>query len=257
MLHTLAHLALLPQYDVVIPSFRRGHVVADAVRSVVAQTHRAERIVLVDDGSADESANMIETLGREYPNVVPLLLPRNEGASAARNAGLAVCRSEWIAFLDSDDLWIEDAAATLLGAAARNALDVVVGLFSRIGLEGVAGTPECCWDGSDITAALRTGGVVGASWSILRRDVVLAVGGWDTSFQTCEDWDFFVRVAASGATFGRVERLVAFYRTVSGERLMNNDADLAAGRDRVLAQPALSQPGLRAKLGRIVCRETN
>ena len=179
-------------------------------------------------------------LGTKIPMVVPLFLPHNVGASAARKAGVAACRSEWIAFLDSDDLWVEDAAASLLGAAVHDTLDVAVGLFSRIGRDEVASAPECAWDDSDICMALRTRSVIGPSWSIIRRDVLLAAGGWDPSFRTCEDWDFFGRVAAKDARFGRIERLVAYYRTVAGERLADNDADLAAGRARVLAHPFLS-----------------
>ena len=241
MLQTSSHQALLPGYDVVIPSFQRVHVVADVVRSVLRQSHKATRIILIDDGSSDNSARMVETLGRENPCVVPVLLPRNGGASTARNAGLAECCSEWIAFLNSDDSWVKDTAASLLGAAMQDALDLAVGLFSRIG------SFECSWDGSDIRMALRTGSVVGPSWSIIRRDVVLAAGGWDPSFRTCEDWDFFVRVAATGARFGRIARLVAYSRTVAGERLIDNDADLAVGFARVLAHPFLSNASLRVE----------
>ncbi len=121
----------------------------------------------------------------------------------------------------------------------RAALDVAVGFFVRTAGDGAAGPPECGWDGGDIRAALDCGGAVGTSWSTVRADLVRAVGGWDPSFRTCEGWDFFVRLAAAGARFGRIERPVAFYRAVAGERLIDDDADLAAGRARVLAHPYL------------------
>lgn len=231
---------LLPSYDVVIPCFDRAHVVADAARSALVQSHPASRVVVVDDGSSDDSRAVIERLGRESPAVLPLFLPRNRGASAARNAGVAACRSEWIGFLDSDDLWTDQAAETLLSAAVREALDVAVGRFARVGSDGGVSPPECGWDGSGIRGALRTGGVVGTSWSIVRREAVHAAGGWDPSFRTCEDWDFFVRVAAAGARFGRVDALVAYYRSVPGARLIEDAASLADGRARVLAHASLS-----------------
>lgn len=237
----MTHLERLPSYDVVIPCFNRAHVLEDAVASVLAQAHPASRVIVVDDGSTDDGAALIRRMARENATVVPLLAPRNGGASTARNIGIAASTADWIGFLDSDDVWAKDAAALLLAAGARDRLDVVVGLFARITRDGVVGEPECGWNGGNIRSALAGGGVVGTSWSVLRREKVYAAGGYDPSFRTCEDWEFFVRVAATGARFGRVDQLVAYYRAVGGERLIEDDADLAANRLRVLAHPYLSR----------------
>ncbi|MCP6172692.1 glycosyltransferase, partial [Klebsiella pneumoniae] len=76
------------------------HVVADAVASVVAQGHAASRIVVVDDGSTDGSSAVIRMLEHRHPGLVTAaILPRNGGASNARNVGAALCRSDWIGFL--------------------------------------------------------------------------------------------------------------------------------------------------------------
>ena len=228
-----------PSYDVVIPCYNRAHVMGDAVRSVLAQSPAADRIVVVDDGSTDGSLAVICALARAHPSVTAIALPENGGASAARNAGVVAGGAEWVAFLDSDDLWLPGAAAALIGAGERGGLDVVVGDFARVGRDGRVGPAERGWDGGDIRAALATRNVLGTSWSIVRRRAVEAAGGWDPSFRTCEDWRFFVDVAATGARFGRVDALVAHYRTVAGERLIEDDADLAAGRLRMLAHPYL------------------
>ena len=140
MPHISSHLALLPSYDGVIPSFQRSHVVAVAVQSVLGQTQKATRIIVIDDGSMDDTERVLEALGHKNPIVVLLFLAHNVGASAAHKARVAACRSEWIAFLDSDDLWVKDAAADLLGAAVQGLLDVAVGLFYRVGRDGVTGT---------------------------------------------------------------------------------------------------------------------
>ena len=232
----------LPTFDVVIPSFDRAHVVGDAVRSALAQSRPAQRVVVVDDGSADGGADVARRLAAEHGRVTALALPRNGGASAARNAGIAAGGAEFILFLDSDDLLLPDGARALLAGAARDGLDVAVGAFARVGRDGEVGPAECGWDGRDIRAALARGGAVGTSWSVVRRSFVYRARGWDPSFRTCEDWDFFVRVAAAGARFGRVPDLVAHYRAVAGERLIEDAADLAAGRPRVLAHPYLRGP---------------
>lgn len=232
-------LPILPAYDVVIPCYNRAHVVADAVASVLAQDSTPERVIVVDDGSTDGSAAAIRALAASDPRVVAMILPRNGGASAARNAGLALCASPWVAFLDSDDVWLPGAAAALLGAPALHRLDVVVGHFARVEAGGAPEAPECGWDGACIRAGLASGGVVGPSWSVIRRDAAFACGGFDPSFHNCNDWDFYTRAAATGARFGRIEQTVALYRTVAGSRLVADTDVGAINAARVLAHPWL------------------
>ena len=226
----------LPAYDVVIPCHERAHVVADAVASVLAQQPAPRRVVVVDDGSSDDSAAVIRAIEAEHPGqVIAAILPRNGGASNARNVGAALCTSPWIAFLDSDDVWLPGAARALLVRA--ESADIVCGHFSRVEPGGEPQAPECGWWGDDIRVALSHGGVIGPSWSIVRRATVAAVGGFDPSFHNCNDWDFYMRAAAAGAVFRRVPDTVALYRTVAGSRLVN-DTDIGArNARRVLSHP--------------------
>ncbi|KHL26748.1 family 2 glycosyl transferase [Croceibacterium mercuriale] len=229
----------LPAYDVVIPCYNRAHVVADAVASVLAQDHSPARVIVVDDGSGDDSAGVIRGLETAHPGrVTGVILPRNEGASNARNVGTALCHSPWIAFLDSDDVWLPGAARALVGAG--HGADVVVGHFARVEGDGAPGAPECGWWGDDIQVALGQGGVIGPSWSIVRRGCVTAVNGFDPSFHNCNDWDFYVRAAAAGARFRRIDMLVALYRTVAGSRLVSDVGVGARNAQRVLAHPYLT-----------------
>ncbi|WP_374943078.1 glycosyltransferase family 2 protein [Sphingomonas sp.] len=232
----------LPGYDVVIPCYNRAHVVADAVRSVLRQDPAPERVIVVDDGSTDASAAVIAGLANRYPRVSAILLPRNGGASHARNAGAASTRAPWLAFLDSDDVWLPGAARALLRAGETRDVDVVVGHFARVEPGEQPGGPECGWDGGDIRGALATGGVVGPSWSMVRRATVFGVGGFDPSFHNCNDWDFYVRAGATGARFARIDDTVALYRTVIGARLV---ADVEIGRGnagRILSHPYCAAP---------------
>lgn len=226
----------LPPYDVVIPCYNRAHVVADAVASVLAQDHAPARVIIVDDGSRDDSGAVIHALAASNPTLVQAaVLPRNGGASHARNVGAALCRSPWIAFLDSDDVWLPGAAHALLARAGE--ADIVCGHFARVEDGGPPGAPECGWWGDDIGVALSQGGVIGPSWSIVRRDMVTLINGFDPSFHNCNDWDFYTRAAAAGAVFTRIETPIALYRTTAGDRLMNDHAIGAANAQRVLAHP--------------------
>jgi glycosyltransferase involved in cell wall biosynthesis len=232
---------LLPEpvaYDVVIPCHDRGHVVADAVASVLAQAHPPARVIVVDDGSRDDSAAVIRALADRHAAVQAAILPRNGGASNARNVGAALGTADWIAFLDSDDVWLPGAAHALLDAA--HTADVIVGHFARVEGDAAPTAPECGWDGRDIRAALASGGVIGPSWSLVRRSIVDRVHGFDPSFHNCNDWDFYTRAAAAGARFARIDACVALYRTVAGARLVNDTEIGARNAARVLAHPYLA-----------------
>lgn len=230
----------LPAYDVVIPCYNRAHVVADAVASVLAQDHAPTRVIVVDDGSTDDSAALIRRLASvNNERLVAAMLPRNGGASNARNVGLSLCRSPWVAFLDSDDVWLPGAASAML--ASSEGIDVICGHFARVERQGEPGEAECGWRGDNIRVALSHGGVIGPSWSIIRRATVSEVKGFDTSFYNCNDWEFYTRVAASGATFRRIDTVVALYRTVEGVRLVDDIAIGAENARRVLAHPYLAE----------------
>jgi glycosyltransferase involved in cell wall biosynthesis len=243
MLHQQARfLTPLTGYDVVIPCHNRAHVVADAVASVLAQDHAPSRVIVVDDGSRDESGAVIRALAAEHAAVEAVVLPRNVGASQARNTGAGLARAAWIAFLDSDDVWLPGAARALLGGVAAATHDIVVGHFARVEGGEAPGVPECGWDGDCIRRGLASGGVVGPSWAVVRRETVEKVGGFDPSFHNCNDWDFYTRAAAAGARFTRIKTCVALYRTVAGSRLVNDTAISARNAGRVLAHPYLAAP---------------
>ncbi|MBW6527522.1 glycosyltransferase family 2 protein [Sphingomonas sp. RHCKR7] len=226
-------------YDVVIPCFNRARTVEQAVASVLSQVPAPREVILVDDGSTDSTAAVLRSLEARHASIRALLLPRNTGASGARNAGLALARAEWVAFLDSDDVWLDGAAATLLGAG-RDA-DVVVGQFRRVWPCGAAGEPECGWGGGDILSALAITGAVGPSWSIVRRAAAAAVAGFDPSFHNCNDWDFYVRLVAAGARFERIDDVVAFYHVAEANRLSHDSAIGIANARRVRAHPVFDR----------------
>lgn len=237
---TLSLAPILPAYDVVIPCHNRAHVVADALASTLSQSPAPYRVILVDDGSTDGGAEAVRALATRHDHVAALALPRNSGASNARNAGTALCSADWIAYLDSDDCWLPGAADALLARAAEGDVDVVVGHFSRVTDGEIWPDSECGWDGGCIREGLRSGGVVGPSWTLVRRELVYRAGGFDPSFRNCNDWDFFVRAAAAGGRFGRIETLVAHYRTVAGDRLVADTTALEANAVRVRAHPWLA-----------------
>lgn len=229
------HIVRRSTYDVVIPCYNRERTVEQAVQSVLSQSLLPERIILVDDGSSDCTARVLLELERRYTSVQALLLPRNVGASSARNAGLALTREDWIAFLDSDDAWLPGAATALLDASDGS--DVVVGRFRRAWPCGTINPPESAWESGDILSALALTGAIGPSWSIVRRTMALQVGGFDPSYHNCNDWDFYVRLAADEARFKRIDAVIALYHIAEANRLSHDDAAGLANAKRVQAHP--------------------
>ena len=89
---------------VVIPVYNRAEGVRNAVDSVLAQTRAPQEVIVVDDGSTDDTFQVLSSYGQK----IKALRQRNQGVSAARNRGVAAAQSEWIAFLDADDIWHKD-----------------------------------------------------------------------------------------------------------------------------------------------------
>src|ERR1044072_3350968 len=91
--------------SVVIPSYNRAYCIATTVDSTLAQTHKNLEVLIVDDGSKDETRDLVEARYRDEPRV-RYIYQQNAGVSAARNHGLGLARGQFIALLDSDDIWL-------------------------------------------------------------------------------------------------------------------------------------------------------
>jgi len=93
---------MVPAVSVIIPTYNRAALVGEALASVQAQSFRDFEVLVVDDGSTDATPEVLAA----WREVRVLRHPRRRGVSAARNTGVAFARGEWLAFLDSDDLWL-------------------------------------------------------------------------------------------------------------------------------------------------------
>lgn len=90
-----------PKVSVIIPTYNRAHCVGEAIESVLSQTFRDFELIVVDDGSTDNTQEVLS----KYGSAIRVIRQENSGVSAARNTGIKASRGEWVAFLDSDDLW--------------------------------------------------------------------------------------------------------------------------------------------------------
>jgi glycosyltransferase involved in cell wall biosynthesis len=173
-----------PLASVVIPAYNAGAYLEEAIRSVLEQEYRPLEVIVVDDGSADRTAEVARSFG---PPVRVLVQPHT-GAGAARNAGAAVARGAWLAFLDADDLWMPHVLARLANLLAGDPqLDMVYGQvveFREIG-------------GAVVEKPPATGLLAGAT--LLRKSLFDRVGWFGVGLRLGEFIDWCARARELGA----------------------------------------------------------
>lgn len=106
----------MPFFSIVIPTFNRGHMVADAIESALSQSFTDHEIIVVDDGSNDDTAQVVKRYGKQ----VQYHRQENAGVASARNAGVALTQGEYLCYLDSDDLWLRNKLAVYKAAIDQN-----------------------------------------------------------------------------------------------------------------------------------------
>lgn len=198
---------------VVIPALNAADFLRDAARSVLAQTHSALELVIVDDGSNDRTLGVAR--GIEDPRVRVISLP-NGGVGRARNAGIAASlEPPLIAFLDADDLWDADKLEMQLAWLDAHPDAIAVGSFMRYISSGGRVLGET-GDEIDENAMEKMRHAELAPFPIsscivVRRAALDAIGGFDSTVQMAEDLEFIAQLARQGA-IGCIPRPLGSYR---------------------------------------------
>ena len=197
--------------SVVIPTRNRAAFIRDALATALGQIEVDLEVVVVDDASDDTTAVLVERIADSRVRLVRREQPGGPGA--ARNAGTAAARCEWVAFLDDDDLWAPDKLARQLRAGREHDAGFVYGgaLAVDDALE-----PLYLWrvpDPSTVLDALLALNVIpaGSSTVVARASLLGEVGGFDERFSHLSDWDLWTRLAAA-APAACVGDVVTAYR---------------------------------------------
>ena len=111
--------------SIIVPCYNAADFIENALKSIAAQTFVDWECIVIDDCSTDQSANIISEFARRDPRFVPILLPCNGGASAARNAGLEAARGKWVTLLDADDIYDPRRLERLVGLIEHSGSDLV------------------------------------------------------------------------------------------------------------------------------------
>ncbi len=179
---------------VVIPTYNRARLLCRALTSVLTQSRRPAEVIVVDDGSTDDTAHMIR---EAFPDV-RYVQQDNRGVSAARNRGIEIARMEWVALLDSDDEWLEGKLETQFQALSRNPQSRVCHTEEIWIRRGVRVNPmkKHAKAGGWIFQRCLPLCAMSPSSILLHRTVFEAVGLFDESLPACEDYDLWLRITA-------------------------------------------------------------
>ncbi|MBB3595802.1 glycosyltransferase involved in cell wall biosynthesis [Rhizobium sp. BK529] len=239
-----------PLVSVVIPAFNASTFIERTLRSATRQTYPALEIIVVDDGSTDDTADLVKQSAMIDPRIRLLRTP-NRGVSAARNTGIEASSGQFVAFLDADDLWhptkIEKQIDALNGLSSQWAavyvLHYVIDRDDEIIRPGASNIAR----GYIYARHLNFKYIGNGSALLVRRDAALEIGGFDSSYAAagiggCEDLDFELRLAARYWIEVVPERLVG-YREYPGN-MSSNHAQMGQGALEVIKRSLAANPQL-------------
>lgn len=247
---------------VIIPCYNHGQYVGRAIDSVLRQTIRASEIIVVDDGSTDETQRVVS----HYRGAIRSIYQENRGLPAARNRGVAESAAEWIAFLDADDEWLEDKLATQLEVVrAHPEIHAVFSDVMHVTPDGVGvvtglerhrqGTAMVRWKHCEAplvwvsTSRLITPLLYGLDACVctllMRRCHFDDVGGFNENCCFAEDLELWLRMALNDCIFGLVPTVHARIWQYTDSMCRGNRCRLAEYQSQILTW-LLTEAGLES-----------
>jgi len=198
--------------SIIMPARNAAQTIEETLAAVVAQTSAAWEVVVVDDGSTDETAAIVQRLAASDGRF-RVVTGGGRGVSAARNVGIAAAQFEWLLFLDADDL-IYPPHLELLTAllAADPETGVACSGWAYLTPSGERARDEHLDCDGDLFAEFGFRAMMPIHALILKKALVQEVGGFDESLVTCEDWDLWQRIARLGTRFCKHDAVQALYR---------------------------------------------
>lgn len=237
------------EISVIIPAYNAAPFLRNAIDSAMRQSLPPLEILVVDDGSRDETA----AIAGSYGPPVRCLQRENGGLSAARNTGIHAARGEWLALLDADDLWPEDHLANQWAVASRAGADLVFSdarvvaphrewesWLQRSGHSWIFGLDQLAFDDA-FNRLLRRGSFALPSSVMVRREIVVASGGFDEGMRPGpEDLDLWLRLAPKTRwAFNQNSRIC---RAEHESNLTSNRLGMAMGAEKLWLKMLQSPP---------------
>lgn len=187
-----------PFISVIIPTFNRVCQVQAAIESVLTQRYQNFELIIVDDSSSDGTVDVVSEMIKEIPHATLLPLDINHGVSFARNRGIEMSQGEWIAFLDSDDLWHKDKLLKQVAYIEDNPECSILQtqeIWIRDGVRVNAPKTHRKRAG-DIFAISLKRCMITPSSVLIKSSIFDSYGTFNETFPACEDYDLWLRISA-------------------------------------------------------------
>lgn len=216
-----------PTVSVIIPTYNRAHLVGRAIGSVLNQTYQDFELIVVDDGSTDNTEQVVKRFND--PHIRYICHDQNRGGSAARNSGIKMARGEYIAFQDSDDEWLPEKLEKQMRVFENGRAEVGV-VYTD--MWRIRGEERKYWyspiirpeDGIVYKQALDRVMGIGIQTAIIKRECFNVAGMFDERFPRFIDLELFIRLSKYYCFYHINEPLVNFYDT--GKGISNNNEAL-------------------------------
>lgn len=227
--------------SLVIPSYNRCTLLKRALQSVFMQSIPPQEVIVVDDGSTDQTAQMLQ---QEYPQV-KTITQNNKGVSAARNKGVQLAQGDWIAFLDSDDTWVAEKLAcqiSALQAAPELRVCHTEEIWIRNGVRVNAMNKHNKKGGWIFQHCLPLC-VMSPSAIMIHRSVFEDIGLFDEGLPACEDYDLWLRISAKYPVLFLQQPLIHKYgghEDQLSHKFWGMDRFRIQALEKIIAQPELS-----------------
>lgn len=203
---------ILPLVSVVIPTYNQARFLAAAIQSVLAQTYRNYEIIVVDDGSTDDTTFIVT----HYGTSVQYVHQDNQGLAGARNTGICLAKGQFVALLDSDDLWLPPFLEVMMSCIAQNPnATVYYSGWRYINSEGqvLPQSPHSLVIPQlDMYETLLRANFIIPSTVVMNRSRIVEMGLFDRSFRRLQDWEFWLRLLRSGHDFVGTDACLVHYR---------------------------------------------
>jgi glycosyltransferase involved in cell wall biosynthesis len=200
--------------SVIMPCYNAAAFIEQAIKGVLQQSYTNVELIVIDDGSSDESITITERLASRHPQKITILHQDHKGPYPARNLGLGTAQGEFIAFLDADDWWREDCLKKLHNAISSYNADLSYCGWQNIGKPDSGCEPYIPpkYEDQDIAEAFLHSCPWPIHAALVRHDVIDAIDGFSERRFSAMDYDFWLRIFGHTKKMVQVPQVMAFYR---------------------------------------------
>ncbi len=221
--------------SVIIPTYNREKTIVRAINSVLNQTYKDIEILVIDDCSTDNTEEIVRNLNED--KITYIKHTRNKGGGGARNTGIRLAKTGYVAFLDSDDEWLPEKIEKQLEVfhQSNDNLGLVYTGFQFIDEYGTIKKQTIPKERGDISLKILEGNCLGTTSTVLVRNKYLrGINGFDESLPSCQDWDLYIRLSTL-CTFDFIEEpLVRYTSSRALECISNKKEMVILGHKKIL-----------------------